>query len=197
MLDEIEAWKRSHPPWMAFSADNIYIRRASSQLGALYLVHCMYHHVQSDLHRISLPILFKIREPFVFPPEQFPFMAQLQVICFENAQQVSILTSTMLRHGVKYLADAIVPSLVYNSSRIMLYYIARIIDQSKPETRMVFDRTIELVEQNNHALREMSQMYPIAEALVRCSHHMTWSPAANRTNFLSVHNHRRLARQGT
>ncbi|KAF1953426.1 hypothetical protein CC80DRAFT_451000 [Byssothecium circinans] len=171
MIQEIEGWKQSHPPWMDFCPDNIYIRRASSQLGALFLVHCMYHHVRSDLHRISLPNLFKIREPFVFPPEQFPFMAQMQAVCFEHAQQVSILTSTMLHHGVKYLADAIVPSLVYNSSRIMLYYIARIIDRSKPETAMVFDRTIELVEQNNQALRDMSQMYPLAEPLYVTTEH--------------------------
>lgn len=167
MHEEIKDWKKSHPPWMRFSPDNIYIRRASSQLGALFLVHCMYHHVLCDLHRVSLPNLFKIRKPFVFPPEQFQLMAHMQTVCYENAQQISVLVSTMLRHGVKYLADAIVPSLVYNSSRIMLYYIARIVDPTKQESMMIFDQTIELVQQNNQALRAMSQMYPIAEPLVR------------------------------
>jgi hypothetical protein len=167
LIDAIAAWKASHPSWLAFSPDNIYIRRASSQLGALFLVHCMYHHVLCDLHRISLPNLFKISEPFVFPPEQFPFMAKLQTICFEHAQQVSVLTATTLQHGVRYLADAIVPSLVYNSSRIMLYYTARILDRTKPDAPMIIQRTIELIEQNNQALREMSQLYPLAEPLVR------------------------------
>jgi hypothetical protein len=135
--------------------------------GQYLLVHCMYHHVLCDLHRISLPNLFKISEPFVFPPEQFPFMAKLQTICFEHAQQVSVLTATTLQHGVRYLADAIVPSLVYNSSRIMLYYTARILDRTKPDAPMIIQRTIELIEQNNQALREMSQLYPLAEPLVR------------------------------
>lgn len=165
LVNELAAWKQSHPTWLAFSSDNIYIRRASSQLGALFLVHVMYHHVLCDLHRISLPNLFKIREPFLFPPEQLPFMAGLQIICFEHAQRISVLTATILHHGIQYLADAILPSLVYNSSRIMLYYIARILDRSKPDAATVVSRTMELVEQNNHALREMSQMYPLAEPL--------------------------------
>jgi hypothetical protein len=166
LLEQIEAWKDSHPPWLTFSPENIYIRRASCQLGALFLVHCLYHHVLCDLHRISLPNLFKIREPFVFPPEQHCFMARMQTVCFENAQRVSEMTATVLQHGVKYLADAIVPSLVYNSSRIMLYYIARILDRTKSDALAAIKSTIELVERNNRALREMSQMYPLAEPLV-------------------------------
>ncbi|KAL1596463.1 hypothetical protein SLS60_009109 [Paraconiothyrium brasiliense] len=162
---EIEEWKYSHPQWMSFSSDNIYIRRESSQLGALFIIHCMYHHVLCDLHRIALPNLFKMREPFEFPPEQFGFMAKLQVTCFENAQRVSVLTSTILQHGVKYLADPILPSFVYNSSRIMLYYIARILDRSKQDAETTTTRTLELVELNNRALRAMSQMYPLAEPL--------------------------------
>lgn len=163
---EIEEWKYSHPQWMSFSSDNIYIRRESSQLGALFLIHCMYHHVLCDLHRIALPNLFKMREPFEFPPEQFEFMAILQTTCFENAQRVSVLTSTILQHGIKYLADPILPSFVYNSSRIMLYYIARILDRSKQDAETTTTRTLELVELNNRALRAMSQMYPLAEPLV-------------------------------
>ncbi|CAI6309392.1 unnamed protein product [Periconia digitata] len=165
MHEEINVWKNSHPPWMDFSPDNIYIRRASSQLGSLFLLHCMYHHVLCDLHRVSLPDLFKIRQPFVFPPEQCQLMAHMQFICYDNARQISTLVTTVLKHGVKYLADAIVPSLVYNSSRIMLYYIAHAVDPTKPESMAIFDETIEFVQNNNMALQAMSQMYPIAEPL--------------------------------
>lgn len=165
---ELEEWKYSHPSWLSFSSDNIYIRRESSQLGALFLIHCMYHHVLSDLHRIAIPSLFKMREPFDFPPEQLLFKAKLQTTCFENAQHVAVLTSTILQHGVKYLADPILPSFVYNSSRIMLYYIARILDRNKQDAEAITVRTLELVELNNHALREMSKMYPLAEPLVSC-----------------------------
>jgi hypothetical protein len=54
---------------------------------------------------------------------------------------------------------------VYNSNRIMLYYIARILDLSKPDSDTVITRTVELVQQNNRALRDMSLMYPLAEPL--------------------------------
>ena len=173
LYEEIEQWKRSLPSWLEFSPDNIYIRRESSQLGALFIIHCMYHHVLCDLHRISLPNLFKIREPFVFPPEKNEFMTKLQAICFEHAKQLSMLTSTILQYGVKFLADPILPSFIYNSNRVMLYYIARILDRSKHEARTVAARTIELVELNIQALRAMSRLYPLAEPLVRCCSNAT------------------------
>jgi hypothetical protein len=70
-----------------------------------------------------------------------------------------------MRSGVKHFADSILPSFVYNSSRIMLYYIARILDVSKPDAGTVIGRTVELVQYNNQALREMALMYPLAESL--------------------------------
>jgi hypothetical protein len=165
LIDDVQAWKASLPSWLDFSADNIYIRRESHQLGALFLNHCMYHHVLCDIHRIALPDLYRNQEPFIFPPEQQAFKARLQMVCFEHAQRMSILVATVLQHGIKYFADPILPSFVYNSNRIMLYYIARILDVSKPDSETVITRTIELVQQNNKALRDMSLMYPLAEPL--------------------------------
>lgn len=78
---------------------------------------------------------------------------------------MSVLVATVLQHGIKHFADPILPSFVYNSNRIMLYHIARILDHSKPDSRTVIARTVELVQQNNKALREMSSMYPLAEPL--------------------------------
>lgn len=165
LIDDIQAWRHSLPSWLDFSADNIYIRRESHQLGALLLIHCMYHHVMCDVHRIALPDLFKNQEPFIFPPNQRHFVAHLQDMCFEHAQRMSVLVSTILQHGVKHFADSILPSFVYNSSRIMLYYIARLLDVSKPGVSTLISRTVELVQQNNRALREMTLMYPLAETL--------------------------------
>lgn len=165
LIEEVQSWKASLPSWLDFSADNIYIRRESHQLGALFLNHCMYHHVLCDIHRIALPDLYRNQQPYEFPPEQHAFMSRLQMICFEHAQFMSVLVATVLQHGIKHFADPILPSFVYNSNRIMLYHIARILDQSKPDSRTVISRTVELVQQNNKALREMSMMYPLAEPL--------------------------------
>jgi hypothetical protein len=118
-----------------------------------------------DVHRIGLPDLYKNQDPFPFPPQQHDFVAHLQSVCFDHAQQLSVLVSTILQHGVKHFADSILPSFVYNSSRIMLYHIARILDLSKPDAPVIINRTVELVQQNNRALREMTAMYPLAETL--------------------------------
>ena len=165
LIEEVQSWKASLPSWLDFSADNIYIRRESHQLGALFLNHCMYHHVLCDIHRIALPELYRNQQPYEFPSEQHSFMSRLQMICFEHAQLMSVLVATVLQHGIKHFADPILPSFVYNSNRIMLYHIARILDLSKPDSRTVISRTVELVQQNNKALREMSLMYPLAEPL--------------------------------
>jgi len=169
LIKDIKSWKLSLPQWLDFSPDNIYIRRETHQLGALLLIHCMYHHVMCDVHRIAFPDLFKNQEPFTFPPNQYSFKASLQDACFEHAQRMSILVSTILSHGVKHFADSILPSFVYNSSRIMLYYIARILDMSTADASTVINRTIELVQHNNQALRKMSLMYPLAESLYMTS----------------------------
>lgn len=165
LIDDIQSWRQSLPSWLDFSADNIYIRRETHQLGALLLIHCMYHHVMCDVHRIALPDLFKNQEPFVFPSDRQPFVGHLQDVCFEHAQRMSVLVSHILQHGVKHFADSILPSFVYNSSRIMLYYIAKILDVTKADAGTVIGRTVELVQYNNQALREMAFMYPLAESL--------------------------------
>jgi hypothetical protein len=165
LISDIQSWKQSLPSWLDFSPDNIYIRRESHQLGSLLLIHCMYHHVMCDVHRIALPDLYKNQDPFAFPPQQQDFVAHLQAVCFDHAQRISVIVSTILQHGVKHFADSILPSFVYNSSRIMLYYIARILDHTKPDAVAIINRTIELVQHNNQALREMTLMYPLADTL--------------------------------
>lgn len=165
LMSDINNWKTSLPPFLEFSPDNIYIRKDSSQLGALFLIHCLYHHAICDLNRISLPELFKIRQPFSFPANQRAFVSQLQDGCFEQARHIAHLFSTVMRHGVKHLADPILPSYAYNSNRIMLFYIARLLDLSKPNALPLVNETINLVKCNNEALRAMSLMFPLADSL--------------------------------
>jgi hypothetical protein len=165
LIDDIQSWRQSLPSWLDFSADNIYIQQETHQLGALLLIHCMYHHVICDVHRIALPDLFKNQKPIVFHTNQQAFVRHLQAVCFEHAQRMSISVSHILQHGVKYFADSILPSLVYNSSRIMLYYIARVLDTSKADAGIVIGRTVELVQCNIQALRDMALIYPLAESL--------------------------------
>ncbi|KAF2733707.1 hypothetical protein EJ04DRAFT_512978 [Polyplosphaeria fusca] len=165
LMGDINHWKATLPPFLEFSPDNIYIRKDSSQLGGLFLIHCLYHHAICDLNRISLPDLFKIREPFSFPKEQRKFVAQLQGVCFEQARHIAKLFSTVMRHGVKHFADPILPSYAYNSNRIMLFYIARILDLTELNALPLVNETIALVKSNNKALCAMSLMYPLAESL--------------------------------
>lgn len=166
LCQELQDWKSNLPNWLDFTPENIYIRRGSFQLGALALVHIMYHNCICDLHKISLLELFKVPEQFVFPPEQLPFMRDLQRVCFGEAQRISELCATVLKHGAKYLSDPILPSFAYNSSKIILYYIAKILDRTSPEAPLTITVAIAHVDSNVQALWAMRLMYPIAEPLV-------------------------------
>lgn len=165
---ELRAWRSSLPATLQLDASAIYIRRESSQLGALIILHCIYHQTVYDLYRIGLPELFNIREPLDFPPDQRPFQARLTSECFSNAQQIATILSIGMQHGSDILADTKLPTLTYNANRVMLYYLARYVFPNSDEAFALFQETVRLIESNNTALRTMSPLFPLANSLVMC-----------------------------
>lgn len=147
-----------------FSLDSIYIRLESSQLGALALLHCTYHNAMCDLYRISMPELFKL--PALIPSEQAGFLEDLQTESFYHAQDMAIVLAEAASRGARFLADSALPTYTYNSSRVMLYYLARLIDLSRPTARMMVEDTIRHVQSNTKVLRMMSVTIPLAQPLV-------------------------------
>lgn len=164
---DMHAWRRMLPECLEFSPENICIRRESSQLGALVALHCLYHNTLCDLYRIAMPELLRIRKPFPFSPEQRPFVEDLGSRCFDHAKRVAALLADVAWHGAQYLADSLLPTITYNSSRIMLYYLARMLDPTRWRANKVITDTVRYISRNNQVLPAMMPMFPLAEPLVR------------------------------
>lgn len=114
-----------------------------------------------------MPDLFKLIKPFYFPPNQQEFLQSLQADCFYHAQQISTILAEAVQHGTRYLADSLLPCFAYDSSRVILYYIARLLDLHKPDAETIVRNAIDAVESNSKILRTMSALFPLAESLVR------------------------------
>ncbi|KAM0540720.1 hypothetical protein ACHAPJ_013536 [Fusarium lateritium] len=162
---DLRSWGRHLPEFISYSTDTIYARLESDQLGSLVLLHCTYHHNLLDLYRISMPDLFKLIKPFYFPPNQQEFLQSLQADCFYHAQQIATILAEAVQHGARYLADSLLPCFAYDSSRVMLYYIARLLDLSRPDAETIVVDAINAVESNSKILRTMAALFPLADSL--------------------------------
>lgn len=146
--------------------ETIYARLDSNQLGALVLIHCTYHHNYLELYKLSMPDLFKLPKPLSVPPEHHGFLQSAQANCYYHAQQIADILAEAADHGANLLSDSLLPYFVYDSSRVMLYYVARLLDPSRPDAQAKMDDAIHAVESNRRVLRMMSALFPIAQSLV-------------------------------
>ena len=169
---ESRAWYSSLPPSLQFTPTAMYIRKETSQLGALFSLHYMYHLTMCDLYRISAPRLYKLRHAFDFPPEQIRFLTHLQAELFVHARSVASITAEAARHGPHALADSWIPTITYDACRGMLFYLTQIMDPAAEQTRLLMSETIPLVQTSIKALRYMQSMYSIAELLANAAEKM-------------------------
>ncbi len=165
----LRAWYDGLAPHLAFTADSVYTRLESAQLGALALLHCTYYNAVLDLYRIAMPELFSLHHAFRFPPEQAPLLHALQARSFRVACDMAAVFSKTIeaaQGSARWLADAMTPMFAYNSSRVMLYYLVRLHDPARPDTKALVDETVRNVRSNNRALQLSSATMPIATPLL-------------------------------
>lgn len=163
---DLRLWRRELPDFVEYSTETIYARLDSNQLGALVLIHCTYHHNYLELYKLSMPDLFKLSKPLVVPPDQIEFFQSAQDNCYFHAQQIADILAEASDHGARLLSDSLLPYFVYDSSRVMLYYVARILDPNREDAQEKVRDAIHAVESNNRVLRLMSSLFPIAKSLV-------------------------------
>lgn len=153
---ECRAWYNSLPSSLQFTPAARYIRKEDSQVGALFLLHYMYHQTMCDLYRISAPRLYKLRHFFSFPPQQADFLTHLQTELFVHARNIANITAEAFQQGPHALADSWIPTITYDGCRVMLFYITQVLDPFAAQTRaLLTDVVIPLVQINVKALRFM------------------------------------------
>ncbi|EQK98579.1 N-terminal binuclear Zn cluster-containing/DNA binding domain-containing protein [Ophiocordyceps sinensis CO18] len=162
---DLHLWRRELPDFVEYSTETIYARLDSNQFGALVLIHCTYHHNYLELYKLTMPDLFKLAKPFVFPPEHREFLQTAQANCYYHARRITHILADAAEHGTRFLSDSLLPFFVYDSSRVMLYYVARLLDPNWTDAETKMKDAIRAVENNSRVLRLMSTLFPIAQSL--------------------------------
>lgn len=167
LLDsDCRAWYESLPASLQFTPDAIYIRKDASQLGALCLLHCAHYQTICDLYRLGAPALYKLRAAFDFPPEQGDFLQHLQQVLFDAARALATIIGQAAAHGTRMLADSWIPTIAYDSCRIMVYHLTQILDPNSDNAKALALAAIPLLRSNINALKLMGSLNAIATSLV-------------------------------
>ncbi|KAF4453133.1 hypothetical protein F53441_4130 [Fusarium austroafricanum] len=185
---ELQMWHASLPPSLQFKTSNIYIRKESSQLGALCLFHCTYHQTMLDFYRIGTPELFKLRSPFDFSPERHGFQRHLQYALFKEARTLAAIIAEAEQHGPRMVADTWFPTIAYESNRVMLFYLTQVTDPLGINKRDLVLSTIPYLQSNLKALKTMCATNTIAESLFRGAESMLQKLGVNSNNILPLPN---------
>ncbi|KAJ5254700.1 hypothetical protein N7497_007831 [Penicillium chrysogenum] len=166
LLDaDCRAWYDSLPASLQFTADAMYIRKETYQLGALCLLHCAHYQTVCDLYRLGAPALYKLRAAFDFPPEQADFLQHLQQVLFDAARALATIIGQAAGHGPQTLADSWLPTIAYDSCRIMVYHLTQILDPRSENAKALALATIPLLHSNINALKSMGSLNAIASTL--------------------------------
>ncbi|KAL2833694.1 hypothetical protein BDW59DRAFT_168788 [Aspergillus cavernicola] len=167
-------WYDSLPENLKFTTSTIYMRKTSSQLGALVLLHCSHHQTLCDLYRLGAPALFKLRSAIEFPPEQSEFVQKMRWDLYQAAKTLATIIGEAEQHGPHILSDTWLPTITYDSSRIMLYYLTQLIDPRERNSKDLVVQTIPYLQSNIRALKAMQplnavsgRLYEAAETMLR------------------------------
>ncbi|KAH7141852.1 fungal-specific transcription factor domain-containing protein [Dactylonectria macrodidyma] len=163
---ELQAWYASLPANLQFTASTIYLRKESSQLGALCLFHCTYHQTMLDFYRIGTPELFKLRSAFHFPPEMSDFQRHLQYALFKEARTLGAIIAEAEQHSPRMIGDPWFPTMAYESNRVMLFYLTQVTDPVAMNKRDLVLSSIAYLQSNLKALKTMRATNAMAEGLV-------------------------------
>lgn len=169
---ESRAWYNSLPDSLQWTRSAIYIRKETSQLGALCGMHWIYNQNMCDLYRIAAPAAYKLRNAFTFPPEQDAFLTHIQDELFMHARRIGDIAAEALRHGPHALADSWATTVVYDCTRVMLFYLTQIIDPTTEKGQTLVQETVPLLQSNLKVLKALQSMYAVAELLSNAAEKM-------------------------
>ncbi|KAG9253770.1 uncharacterized protein F5Z01DRAFT_674653 [Emericellopsis atlantica] len=159
---DMSRWRRELPEFVEYSPDTIYARLDSNQLGALMLIHCTYHHAYLELYKIALPELYGLPNSPTFPPEQNEAWQALQAESYFHARQIAHLLAEAAEHGPRLLSDAALPWFALESSRVMMYYVGRILPAGRVDVSERVKEAVEATEANVELLKIMGALFPVS-----------------------------------
>ncbi|TVY89536.1 putative transcriptional regulatory protein [Lachnellula willkommii] len=159
-------WFESLPSTLHLNSRTIYIRKESNQLAALLLLHCAYHVTICDLYRVGnpqlLPSLMRHRFPKESSTEHQQFLSRCRKTCFDHAKEVARILEVAVQHGPKMLSDTWLPTVAYESIRIMLCQITDETDKGIDKYQCLVQEVLPLIKANMRALELMLPLFSTA-----------------------------------
>jgi hypothetical protein len=86
---------------------------------------------------------------------------------FRAAKELATIIGEAESHGPHNLSDTWLPTITYDSSRIMLYYLTQLIDPREQDSKDLVVQTIPYLQSNIRALKAMQALNATSESLVR------------------------------
>ena len=130
-----------------------------------------------DLYRLGAPKLYKLRAAFTFPPEESTFLRHLQWTLFDHARSLASIVQDVAHYGTAIMADSWLPTMTYDSCRIMLYYLTQLIEPFEDSSKQLILQTMPLLQRSLHNLWEMQALHAVAEPLVLTYNQLLTFPA--------------------
>lgn len=158
-------WYEDLPDSLYTTRPNIYMRKDSSQLGALLLLHWIYHQTLCDLNRIGMRELFNIPNSFILPPDQEAFVTRIQDRCVEHAECIAMIFGEALKHGNEALADTWLPVIAHDSCRVIVHYTSHQLGTAKLKRAFIRGHHVACLQRNLKALKKMIPMYQLSQPL--------------------------------
>ncbi|KAL6874322.1 hypothetical protein HDV57DRAFT_504481 [Trichoderma longibrachiatum] len=123
IIQRLEIWYASLPEQLVLSDLNAYVHKELSIIGAVFMLHFLYHSIACDLLRVSLPgYVFPLSAAFHSAPLEF--RRQCQERCRFHADEISRLVRVGFSYGIRVFDDLHSVMATFESTKIQIIHTA-------------------------------------------------------------------------
>ncbi|KAL7810209.1 hypothetical protein V8C44DRAFT_332577 [Trichoderma aethiopicum] len=123
VIQRLEIWYASLPEQLVLSDLNAYVHKELSIVGAVFMLHFLYHSIACDLLRVSLPgYVFPLSAAFHSAPLEF--RRQCQERCRFHADEISRLVRVGFGYGIRVFDDLHSVMATFESTKIQIIHTA-------------------------------------------------------------------------
>ncbi|KAH0492059.1 hypothetical protein TgHK011_007026 [Trichoderma gracile] len=123
IIQRLENWYAGLPEQLVISDLNAYVHKELSIIGAVFMLHFLYHSIACDLLRVSLPgYVFPLSAAFHSAPLEF--RRQCQERCRFHADEISRLVRVGFGYGIRVFDDLHSLMATFESTKIQIIHTA-------------------------------------------------------------------------
>jgi hypothetical protein len=123
IIHRLEIWYAGLPEQLVISDLNAYVHKELGIIGAVFMLHFLYHSTACDLLRVSLPgYVFPLSAAFHSAPLEF--RRQCQERCRFHADEISRLVRIGFGYGIRVFDDLHSLMATFESTKIQIIHTA-------------------------------------------------------------------------